>query len=140
VEFFPFAEESIMEEQKHLNIGLDIDGTLTKYPDFLIWLARKIKGDGGKVYVITGLGNGEEFKRKFGALTDKYGSDWFDEVHTSAEFNSDECSLINKELDNEKIVGRFKQRLCRELNVSVMFDDMAQTHRQFGDIPIFEVK
>jgi len=65
---------------------------------------------------------------------------FYDHIYTTAYYNSDEIKLIGIEPDNEKIVGRFKQRMCKELGVDIMFDDQASTHREFGDVPIFEVK
>ena len=118
-----------------MNIGIDIDKTLTKYPEFFIWLSRKILEDKGKVYLITGLGHNSAIKK-----LEPYPKDFYTELIDTSLYNSEERNLIGKELNNEKIVGRFKQRMCKELNVDIMFDDNASIHREYGNIPIFEVK
>lgn len=122
-----------------MNIGIDIDGTLNKYPEFFRWLIDKVREDGGKVYLITGLGNSGVPKR-IDRLIEK-GFDFTDvEVINTSLYNNEERALIGKIENNEEIVGRFKQRMCKEFGVDFMFDDMASIHRQFGNIPIFEVK
>lgn len=122
-----------------MNIGIDIDGTLNKYPEFFRWLIDKVREDNGKVYLITGLGNSGVPKR-IDRLIEK-GFDFTDvEVINTSLYNEEERALIGKIEDNEEIVGRFKQRKCVELSIDFMFDDMASIHRQFGNIPIFEVK
>jgi hypothetical protein len=122
-----------------MNIGIDIDGTLNKYPEFFRWLIDLTRKDGGRVYLITGLGRSGVPKR-LDRLIEK-GFDFTDvEVINTSLYNGDERALIGKVENNEEIVGRFKQRMCVELDVDFMFDDMASIHRQFGDIPIFEVK
>ena len=62
-----------------------------------------------------------------------------DELITTEYYNLEERNLIGKTESNEDVVGRFKQRLCKELGVSIMFDDQAQIHRKYGDTPVFEV-
>lgn len=48
-----------------MNIGIDIDGTLTRYPEFFQELGRVWRAAGHKVYLITGLGaSGLEERRK----------------------------------------------------------------------------
>lgn len=122
-----------------MNIGIDIDGTLTKYPEFFSNLtASWVEGCIGEVYIITGLGHEEAVRR-----LEKIKKDWgifYTKLIDTSLYNDEERSLIGKVESNEEIVGRFKQRMYKELNVQIMFDDQASIHRQFGDTPIFEVK
>lgn len=122
-----------------MNIGIDIDGTLTKYPEFFVELGKLFRAAGHKVYLITGLGDKglKERWEKWGYILDE---EFYDDIFTTACYNLEEVALIGKELNNEKIVGRFKQRICRELEVDIMFDDQAAIHREFGEVPIFEVE
>jgi hypothetical protein len=94
---------------------------------------------GHRVYLITGLGDEglEKRREKWSHVLDQ---DFYDDIFTTALYNMEEMSLIGKEPENEKIVGRFKQRMCRELEVDIMFDDKAAIHREFGEVPIFEVE
>jgi hypothetical protein len=122
-------------------IGIDIDGTFTKYPEFFMWLGRLAK-EGGIVYIITGLSKAGFDRRciKYPQLLD---TTWYDAVFTADHYSSLEHDLINSGLhtiSNEVLVGVFKQRICKELGVNVMFDDKADIHRLFGDVPIFTVK
>lgn len=121
-----------------MNLGIDIDGTLTAFPAFFVELGRAWRAKGWKVYLITGLGKRgvEERRKKWTVLND---TSFYDAIIDTSLYNDDERALIGQEPDNELIVGRFKQRMCRELFVAIMFDDMAAKHRSFGDVPIFEV-
>jgi hypothetical protein len=122
-----------------MNIGIDIDQTLTKYPDFFVELGKLFRAAGHKVYLITGLGDEglEKRREKWSYVLDQ---DFYDDIFTTACYNMEEVSLIGKEPDNEKIIGKFKQRMCKELEVDIMFDDKAAIHREFGEVPIFEVE
>jgi hypothetical protein len=122
-----------------MNIGIDIDGTLTKYPEFFIELGKLFRAAGHKVYLITGLGE-EGLKKRWIRWDHVLNQDFYDDIFTTALYNMEEISLIGKEPDNEKIVGRFKQRICKQLGVDIMFDDKAAIHREFGEVPIFEVE
>ncbi len=120
-------------------IGIDIDGTITKYPEFFMELGRLVKASGGNVYIITGLGDSGLSQRmsKYSWFKD---TTWYDRIITTSMYNDEERGLIGKVDSNEEIVGRFKQRICKELGVDIMFDDMASIHRNFGKVPVFEVK
>jgi hypothetical protein len=118
-----------------MNIGIDIDGTLTRYPLFFRELGLSWRASGHKVYVITGLGHASAVER-----LSQYADDWYDELIDTSQYNAFERSLIGKVAHNEIIVGHFKQRICREKGVVVMFDDQASKHRICGSTPIFEVK
>lgn len=122
-----------------MNIGIDIDGTITKYPEFFMELGKLFREAGHSVYVITGLGNDGLAKRmeKYTWFED---NSWYDGIITTANYNDKEKALIGKTQSNEDIVGMFKQRICKELNIAIMFDDQAHIHRKYGNTPIFEVK
>ncbi len=122
-----------------MNIGIDIDATITKYPEFFMELGRIFRKSGHKVYIITGLGD-SGLQRRMEKYTWFDDHSWYDTITTTAKYNAEEKALIGKVFDNEEIVGRYKQRICKELDIDVMFDDKAHVHRCFGDIPIFEVK
>lgn len=118
-------------------IGIDIDGTFIPYRFFFSELCHLIREAGGKVYLITGLGKSglKERMKKYVWLTD---TTLYDGIYDTSLYNEEERALIGVE-PNEHIVGRFKQRMCQQLGVQVMFDDQARIHRNFGIIPIFEV-
>lgn len=122
-----------------MNIGIDIDGTLTKYPKFFTELGKALRKAGHGVFVITGLGHNSATER-LGRVVQEFGDGFYDALVDTSLYNAFEKSLIGKVDNNELIVGFFKQRKCRELEISVMFDDKADIHRNCGNSPIFTVK
>jgi hypothetical protein len=131
-----------------MNIGIDIDGTYNKYPEFFEFLINVLDEYNHGVYIITGLGHDSAIEKLRQICIQLNGDDYYFDKGWSSRFelvdtslyNREERLLIGKVQSNEEIVGRFKQRMCKELNIDIMFDDMASVHRQFGDTPIFEVK
>ena len=120
-------------------IGIDIDNTLTKYPEFFVELGLLIRNAGGKVYIITALGHRSAIAM-LNEVADKAGHhDFYDDLIDTSRYNTWERSLIGKIKHNEILVGHFKQRICKELGVQVMFDDQSELHRYCGDTPIFGV-
>lgn len=122
-----------------MNIAFDIDDTCSKYPEFFMELGRAWRARGHKVYLITGLGDKglEERRAKFPFLNKL---DWYDDLpYTTRFYNEEEKALIGK-VPNGEIVAKFKHRMCNQLKVVVLFDDMASLFREFGTTPIFEVK
>ncbi len=123
-----------------LAIGIDIDGTLSRYADVLIPLARAVRAAGGRVFIITGLGEPEARQRLAEIAAANGGSDFYDALFSSAHYNAREIALIPLVASNEIVVGHFKQRLCRDLGVGIMFDDRADIHQWCGDVPVFDVR
>lgn len=121
-----------------MNIAIDLDGTLTAYPEFFVELGRAWRARGHRLYIITGLGHRSAVDR-LQKVIDAHGDGFYDALHDTAEYDDAERAMIGQEPNNEIIVGLFKQRLCRALNIRIMFDDMAAVHRPLGDTPIFEV-
>ena len=122
-----------------MNIGIDIDGTLTKYPAFFVELGLALRARGNKVYIITGLGHKSAVERLQRVVSEHHNADFYDELIDTSQYDMFERSLIGRIDNNELIVGLFKQRKCRELDIVVMFDDKAAIHRNCGASPIFEV-
>ena len=118
-----------------MKIGIDIDGTITRYPDIFYKLANAVLDSEGEVYIITGLGiNGAlEKLHNFPQLN-------YTKLITTASYNDAERKLVAMGiLPNEYIVGVFKQRNCVELGIDVMFDDKALVHGEVNKVPIFYV-
>lgn len=123
-----------------MNIGIDIDGTLTAFPAVFVGLAKAVRASGGKAYIISGLGAETAFARVPKYLLRVGVENWkdvFDGLITSREYNADERALIGQ-MSNDLIVGKFKQRVCCDLGIDVMFDDKPECQRP-GSVPVFGV-
>jgi len=123
-----------------MKIGIDVDGTLRTYPEFFTTLGRLFRADGHEVYIITGLGKAKATE-KLSEVEAIYGTEFYNALFSSAEYNESERALIGVVQENELIVGIFKQRLCRQLGVDIMFDDKATIHALIDKhgVPIFAV-
>ena len=122
-----------------MNIGIDIDGTLLAYPEFFVKLGRLWKQSGCHVFIITGNDHSAAVE-KLAKVVENHGDGFYDRLIDTSMYNQAECAMIGNVRDNEVIVGHFKQRMCLELDVAIMFDDQAILHRRYGNIPIFEVR
>lgn len=120
-----------------MNIGIDIDGMLSKYPKFFTELGFVWRQAGHKVFIITGLEHNTALER-LGKITDVYGESFYDELLDTSLYNTNEASLIGR-VHNEIIVGKFKQRMCKEHDVTIMFDGMTHVYRLMGNASVFDV-
>lgn len=118
-----------------IRVGIDIDGTITKYPQVFSKLAEAVLDSGGEVYIITGLGINGAIEKM-----DRFPNMRYTKMITTASYNDAERKLLAMNtLPNEYVVGVFKQRICTELGIDVMFDDKALVHGEVGRVPIFYV-
>lgn len=117
-----------------MNIGIDIDKTLAKYPKFFIELGRAWKARGHKVYIVTAATKNNAKK-----LLSEYPADFYDGVITSGDYNEKESKLIYAGVPNKIIWGVFKQRVCKEKKIVVLFDDLADIFNMLGKTPVFKV-
>jgi hypothetical protein len=47
-----------------MNVAFDIDGTISRRPDFFAILSRAVRSDGGKVFVVTSRSNSPDVERQ----------------------------------------------------------------------------
>lgn len=127
-----------------MKFAFDCDGTITRYPELFITLGRALRRDGHKVYILTGIPRSVLLGRrseKYPFIKDT--GDWYDTAITSDDYNSEERNLAldvqSGKLDNHVLVGIFKRRICREHNISLLFDDDIGHVRREGEVPVFGV-
>lgn len=121
----------------------DIDGTSAKYPEIFMALGHALKSAGHEVHLLTGIDMGTfntKRKEKYPHFRD---TTWYDRVITTAQYNNDERRLVplvmDGRLDNHILVGIFKRRVCKELSVTLHFDDDVMNVRKDGAVPVFGV-
>ena len=91
-----------------MNIGIDIDGTITEAPEFFATFAKGFRAAGHKVYVVSyrdqiDIEDSTVEMREFGVE--------FDGIHHSVGRES---------------IPDFKARIARELDLDIFFDDMPE--------------
>lgn len=126
-----------------MKFAFDVDGTITRHPDIFVAMGKAFKAAGHTVYILTGIPMAHfegPRKDKYPCLRD---TSWYDRVLTSDMYNADERKQANEvvagRLDNHVLVGIFKQRIARELGISVLFDDDVEHVRVRGGVPVFGV-
>lgn len=126
-----------------MNFAIDCDGTATRYPEIFVEIGRSLRGSGHKVYILTGI----DTKTFDGVRKNKYphlcDTSWYDTVLTSDLYNESErriaADVISGTFDNHILVGMFKRRICREMEISLLFDDDVEHVRRTGEVPVFGV-
>lgn len=90
-----------------MNIGIDLNDTITAYPQELRWLADLVIADGGKVHIITAIkeGNDEFVDRKLRA----------------ARIHYTELHVLYYENYND--IPKLKTPLIEKLGIDLYFDD-----------------
>lgn len=104
-----------------MNVGIDIDGTLTKYPNIFTKLGEALINSGHTVYIVTGLGK-EKAEEKVGRYNS---SQYFSSILSSDGYNEAERRMVQAGIENELIVAVFKRRMYAEFNIELVFDDKA---------------
>lgn len=100
-----------------IKVGLDLDGTITDFPDFFAALSQNPQFE---VHVITG--RGEEHKNVTIAELQKYGIR-YDALH-----------LVDA-------IWHKKGEICKELGIQIMFDDMDEFINHIDDSTmVFKVR
>jgi predicted secreted acid phosphatase len=98
-----------------MNIGIDIDATITEMPEFFAIIAKTFRAAGHKVYIVSYRG----IDGRDGTLQDL------------VDFGIEHDGLYLSESYNESIAA-YKGRMARELDIDVFFDDMPEA---FMDMP-----
>jgi len=92
-----------------VNIGIDIDGTISAAPEFFAVLTRTFRREGHKVYIIT-------YREPMAVeATRRELADWgieYDDMHL--------CG-------NAEDMGPWKAKIAKLLDLDIMFDDMPQS-------------
>jgi hypothetical protein len=95
-----------------MNIGIDIDATITETPEIFALLSHALRNAGHRVYVVScrdpaGLDESR-------AEVDGYGISYDDMFHPQ----------------NHEDIPQFKARMARELELDIFFDDMPEAFTQ----------
>ncbi len=95
-----------------MNVGIDIDATITETPEIFALLSHALREAGHRVYVVSYRDPNSLDESR--AEVDKYGISYDDIFHPQ---------------DHEDI-PQFKARMARELELDIFFDDMPETFCQ----------
>jgi uncharacterized HAD superfamily protein len=107
----------LVKNGEKIKIGLDMDGTITEFPDFFAALTRS---DQFEVHIITGRGPEHEEITKL--ELEKFGIR-FDKLH-----------LVDA-------TWAEKGKICKDLGIQIMFDDMDEFIKHISpDTMVFKVR
>jgi hypothetical protein len=126
-----------------MNVALDIDGTITKAPQFFSFLSRSVRETGGKVFVVTSRANIAGVDAQTRQELVSYAVE-FDELCIIPDAEDMQMPCPHHDLDwNEKYLWQ-KVKLCIDRNVEVVFEDDLKVLDLFArfapDIQVFQVR
>ncbi len=125
-----------------MNIGLDIDDTITAQPEFFSMLTHSIRQLGGKVYVVSTRMNTEDVREITEEMLKSYDV-VYDELFLIASIKEAEKICPYDELDSYQKWVWQKVDYCQKKAVSVFFDDdqrVVELFRLFApEIQVFKV-
>ena len=126
-----------------MNIVLDIDGTITRCPAFFRVLARSIRDNGGKVYIVTSRSTLDGVKDLTRKELNSYRIE-FDELIIISDKAQYQVHCPHDDLDwYEKYLWQ-KVAFCLNRNVKIVFEDDSRVISLFEkyapDIQVFQVK
>jgi len=105
-----------------MNIALDIDGTITKHPEFFAIISRSIRAFGGKVYIVTSRSNSDGVRVETQKELKSYGIA-FDELIIIPDAKTDQNPCPHDELDWYQKYLYQKVTVCLEHEVAIVFED-----------------
>jgi len=127
-----------------MNIALDIDGTITKNPEFFSVLSQAIRQAGGKVYIFTSRSNADGVEVQTRKELDLYGIEFDDLVIIADGGGNEQITCPHEDLDWYKKYLWQKVKVCLDHNVHVVFEDDPKVISLFEehapDIQVFQVR
>jgi hypothetical protein len=126
-----------------MNIALDIDGTITVYPEFFAILSRAIRAAGGKVYIITSRSDDEaareQTRQELAFLRVE-----FDDLFIIPGGRQGQIPCPHSKLDWDQKYLWQKVNICLDHKVSIVFEDDPKVIALFEEfapnIQVFQVR
>lgn len=129
--------------QTVMNIALDIDGTITKLPEFFTILSRGVRASGGKVYVVTSRATSAGVRAETEKEVKSYGIA-YDELFIIPDAGREQIPCPHDDLDWYQKYLWQKVAVCLENNVTIVFEDDDKVIDLFKayapDIQVFKVR
>lgn len=105
-----------------MNIALDIDGTITKTPEFFSLLARSVRNSGGKIIVVTSRMNTPEARDATDGELKEYGVE-HDELFILPNAGQLQIECPHDELDDYSQYLWQKISICIDHEIDIVFED-----------------
>lgn len=125
-----------------MNIALDIDGTITRQPEFFALLSEAVHVSGGKVYIVTSRSSTAEVRSHTYAELQSYGIH-YDDLILISDAQQDRIPCPHTDLDWYRQYLWQKVSVCRDREVDVVFEDDAKVVELFRTyaprIQVFQV-
>ena len=105
-----------------INIGLDMDNTITEQPEFFSFLSKCVKEYGGKVHVISSRTDDEEVLEATRKDLEELGI-LYDDIFLLPDISTALTRCPHKELNGSQMYNWQKVAYCKENDINVYFDD-----------------
>lgn len=125
-----------------MNIALDIDGTITRRPEFFAVMSQAVRASGGKVYIVTSRSNTDDVRSQTRLELKSYGVQ-YDDLITIPDSAQDRIPCPHSDLDWYQQYLWQKVSVCMDSDVAVVFEDDPKVIELFGkyatSIQVFRV-
>lgn len=116
-------------------LGLDYDGTVTRHPDHLRFLADHILMSGGEVYIISGRRQAKDRAETLARLK---------EIRfrfTELVLYPGDYSWTGARLDGETLqdIGKWKAMICEDFGINLFMDDGLHSYSAIFTCPTVHV-
>ena len=105
-----------------INLGLDIDNTITEQPEFFRFLSKCVREHGGKVYIVSSRTNDKEVLEGTKEDLEELGIVW-DEIYLLPKMDVAKKNCPHGELNDSQKYNWQKVGYCKEMGIDVFFDD-----------------
>ena len=127
-----------------MNIALDIDGTITKNPEFFSVLSQAIRQAGGKVYIVTSRSNADGVEVQTRKELASYAIEFDNLVIIADSGGQKQITCPHENLDWYQKYLWQKVAVCLDYNVGIVFEDDPKVISLFKehapDIQVFQVR
>lgn len=106
-----------------MNLALDIDGTITRNPEFFSILSKAVRRSGGKVCIVTSRGTGSEARAATREEIASYGIEYDDLIVIPDSGTGEQIPCPHQELDWYQKYLWQKVSVCVDRGVEVVFED-----------------
>ena len=127
-----------------MTFAFDFDDTITAHPKFFTELGRQLLAGGNRVYILSGRTMAQlttnplpDQKDTIPSISTIYGENWYSSV-LSWDLRTPEEDA-DTQVSNQEKIGKFKQRICQQYKIDMLYDDQAPLISTLGKAKVIAI-